>query len=496
MAVQFRRDRTGLPDGLKAGMEAQSGLSLDRVRVRYNSAQPARFGAAATTRGTAIDVAPGQERHIPHELGHVVQQLQGRVRATARLHGVPLNDDPALEVEADRLGAQALRHGDAGPLYRPAPRPGRALADQPPRPSASPPGLSPTAPLQLARPKGKTKIGKTPAIVSSIAKKGARKLQAAAAAASRRIIPGRAAKTPDFDYGPLLGASGGGFSLSRDPDLIYPQNPAELISTNAVVNQKLWAGRNRGTMGDAHTIAILEAADIARTTGANAYTKQEDKALGPSNGPDVGQIVKALGLSKIKSSRNHKLADSSVYSILAHMVATAGVWSKTQKDAVAELVRALHGNDAELPAIQQRMLNAFKAANEADKAKELSVATFLASHGVNNLRLGDADDNTRVLNAYDPNFTNVAEYESDTGKVLTQTEVDKLLQQWGKGTPVAAQRKKPRFRRRGTLRSEEIRAVVLKLAKKRVISQTLADAAVTGVYDRQKGHQVSSSFAK
>ena len=40
-------NHTGLPDALKAGIESLSGLSLDTVRVHYNSAQPARHGPTA-----------------------------------------------------------------------------------------------------------------------------------------------------------------------------------------------------------------------------------------------------------------------------------------------------------------------------------------------------------------------------------------------------------------------------------------------------------------
>src|SRR6201999_1956312 len=80
-------NRTGLPDGLKAGVEARSGLSLDRVRVHYNSEQPAQLNAHAYTRGSDIHVAPGQERHLAHEAWHVVQQAQGRVRPTMSVAG-------------------------------------------------------------------------------------------------------------------------------------------------------------------------------------------------------------------------------------------------------------------------------------------------------------------------------------------------------------------------------------------------------------------------
>lgn len=107
--LQRQPNRTGLPDGLKQGMESLSGLSLDGVRVHYNSAQPATLQAHAYTRGQDIHVAPGQEQHLPHELGHVVQQMQGRVPVTGQVGGMALNDDTSLEAEADRLGATATQ---------------------------------------------------------------------------------------------------------------------------------------------------------------------------------------------------------------------------------------------------------------------------------------------------------------------------------------------------------------------------------------------------
>ena len=102
-------NRTGLPDRLKAAVETLSGHSLDRVKVHYNSAQPARVDAMAYAHGIDIHVAPGQERHLPHEAWHVVQQAQGRVKPTMQMKdGVPVNDDEGLEREADVMGARAL----------------------------------------------------------------------------------------------------------------------------------------------------------------------------------------------------------------------------------------------------------------------------------------------------------------------------------------------------------------------------------------------------
>lgn len=107
--AQRAPNRTGLPDGLKAGVEALSGISLDHVRVHYNSGRPAQLNAHAYAQGGDIHLAPGQRQHLPHEAWHAVQQAQGRVKPTMQMKGsVPVNDDAALEHEADVMGAQAL----------------------------------------------------------------------------------------------------------------------------------------------------------------------------------------------------------------------------------------------------------------------------------------------------------------------------------------------------------------------------------------------------
>ncbi|MEX1827058.1 DUF4157 domain-containing protein [Luteibacter sp. CQ10] len=99
----------GLPSSLKSGIEAMSGLSMDHVKVHRNSTKPAQLNAHAYAQGHEIYLGPGQERHLPHEAWHVVQQAQGRVKPTAQMHGrIQVNDDASLEQEADRLGAQAM----------------------------------------------------------------------------------------------------------------------------------------------------------------------------------------------------------------------------------------------------------------------------------------------------------------------------------------------------------------------------------------------------
>lgn len=102
-----KKNETGMPDHLKADIENLSGYSMDDVRVHYNSDKPATVQALAYTQGTDIHVAPGQERHLPHEAWHVAQQMSGRVEPTTEVGGMPVNDNEDLEREADVMGARA-----------------------------------------------------------------------------------------------------------------------------------------------------------------------------------------------------------------------------------------------------------------------------------------------------------------------------------------------------------------------------------------------------
>jgi|TARA_B110000261_G_C13086023_1_gene357852 hypothetical protein len=110
--IQKMENSTGLPDNLKSGVEKLSGESLNDVQVHRNSDQPAQMQAHAFAQGNQIHVAPGQEKHLPHEAWHVAQQKQGRVKPTTQMKGqIPVNDDKGLEHEADVMGAKALQKG-------------------------------------------------------------------------------------------------------------------------------------------------------------------------------------------------------------------------------------------------------------------------------------------------------------------------------------------------------------------------------------------------
>jgi len=84
---QQTRQGAPLPDALRSGLAAQAAREIPDLRVHYNSHRPTQLQAHAYTQGNDIFLAPGQERHLPHEAWHVVQQQQGRVGASWHAQG-------------------------------------------------------------------------------------------------------------------------------------------------------------------------------------------------------------------------------------------------------------------------------------------------------------------------------------------------------------------------------------------------------------------------
>ncbi|GGY13908.1 eCIS core domain-containing protein [Paludibacterium paludis] len=100
----------GLPAQLRHGIENLSGLDMGDVRVHRNSDKPAQLNAHAYAQGSDIYLGPGQDKHLPHEAWHVVQQKQGRVRPTVQMQAnILLNDENKLEKEANVAGEKALQ---------------------------------------------------------------------------------------------------------------------------------------------------------------------------------------------------------------------------------------------------------------------------------------------------------------------------------------------------------------------------------------------------
>lgn len=115
--VRQAENKTGIPDDVKQRMEDSFNTDFSGVRVHPDSSSAPEVGALAYTQGTDIHFAPGQfkpdtsagQQLLGHELAHVVQQAEGRVQPTTEIGGMPVNDNEALEHEADVLGAKAAR---------------------------------------------------------------------------------------------------------------------------------------------------------------------------------------------------------------------------------------------------------------------------------------------------------------------------------------------------------------------------------------------------
>ncbi len=117
-----RKSASLLPLPVQNKMEATMGADFSNVNIHPNSQQAQEVGALAYTQGNDVHFAPGQfdpnsqkgQSLIGHELAHVVQQRQGRVQATTQAKGLPVNDDPALEKEADVIGEKAAQMKEEG----------------------------------------------------------------------------------------------------------------------------------------------------------------------------------------------------------------------------------------------------------------------------------------------------------------------------------------------------------------------------------------------
>lgn len=125
MAAAVRPDANAAPNAMpapvRARMERSFGADFSSVRI-HQGGRAAAAGALAYTQGEDIHFAPGQYapdtdggmRLLGHELAHVVQQREGRVRPTRQAAGLAVNDNDGLEREADLAGDRAARGELAG----------------------------------------------------------------------------------------------------------------------------------------------------------------------------------------------------------------------------------------------------------------------------------------------------------------------------------------------------------------------------------------------
>ncbi|MFV8752198.1 DUF4157 domain-containing protein [Nannocystaceae bacterium ST9] len=142
-------ERALRPD-LRATMEGALGMDFASVRL-HEGPRASAMGALAYTQGSHIHFAPGHYQPdtrsgrelLGHELAHVVQQTRGRVQATGQIEGVPSNDDPGLEREADALGRRAAHGWASATSHRGSSDFGETRA-----PSSSPSPVSQSMPVQ------------------------------------------------------------------------------------------------------------------------------------------------------------------------------------------------------------------------------------------------------------------------------------------------------------------------------------------------------------
>lgn len=115
--IQKAENNTGIPDDVKTKMEGAFNTDFSNVRVHKSSSIAPKVGAIAFTQGSDIHFSPGQynpsstsgQKVLGHELTHVIQQRENKVKKTGSIGGFALNDSPFLEKQADKLGAKAAQ---------------------------------------------------------------------------------------------------------------------------------------------------------------------------------------------------------------------------------------------------------------------------------------------------------------------------------------------------------------------------------------------------
>jgi len=108
-----------MPNDLQSKMENSFGVDFSDVNIHKDSEQAPSLGALAYTQGNDIHFAPGQydpgsqkgQELLGHELSHVVQQREGRVKPDRQQNKADanVNTDEGLEKVADEQGKQAAQ---------------------------------------------------------------------------------------------------------------------------------------------------------------------------------------------------------------------------------------------------------------------------------------------------------------------------------------------------------------------------------------------------
>ncbi len=110
--IQKTQYTKNLPEDIQKGAEDLSGQDLSDVRVHYNAAEPARIDAHAYAKGKDIYIAPDQEKHLPHEAWHVVQQKQRGIEEVQAKKKKKKEPSPS-ESEADSVSKKLRKKNKA-----------------------------------------------------------------------------------------------------------------------------------------------------------------------------------------------------------------------------------------------------------------------------------------------------------------------------------------------------------------------------------------------
>jgi len=82
-----------------------TGMNFSDVSWFRNSSEPAKYNAHSyATGGNEIHTSSGRDNDLFHEVGHLKAQKENRVSSTGTISGRAVNDNPALEAEADNIG--------------------------------------------------------------------------------------------------------------------------------------------------------------------------------------------------------------------------------------------------------------------------------------------------------------------------------------------------------------------------------------------------------
>ncbi len=271
---------TGLPAGLRSAVESLSGVSLEGVEVHYNSPRPGQIDALAYTQGSQIFLGPGQEKHLPHEAWHVVQQTRGRVRPTLFLQGgLQANHEPSLEHEAEHMGARAAQMQSRVQGHMPG---------------ASRAALQPAATGGVVQCVGGPKFGLQPTgdNANAVVQEGLDRLRAVQAAYKTAVRQAKAQARLTFEGGDM-------------GDLARQQVYTQALAAAEMTPEGLFARLDQGLahQGDAIQYQGVEIAQVRR--GAAAYVQHQaaDPATGTAaifklhtlDGPGAGEYVQVGG---------------------------------------------------------------------------------------------------------------------------------------------------------------------------------------------------------